>query len=182
MRAIIVHGNGNSTPGDNWIPYLKSELEKLGLEVLTPQFPDPPLARAAYWLPFLQNKCKVDENTILIGHSTGAIATMRFAETHKLLGSVLVGTYYTDRGSENEKLSGYFDTPWDWDAIRKNQQWIIQFAGANDPWIPIEEARMVRDCLRTEYHEYPHMGHFGGDYHKPTFPELLIALRHRIKT
>ena len=134
IKAILIHGNGNSKPTDNWFPYLKKELEKLGVRVEAPQFPDTELARSVYWLPFLQNELHADEHTIIVGHSSGAIAAMRYAETHRILGSALIGAYYTDLGYENERLSGYFDTPWDWEAIESNQKWIIQFAGANDPY------------------------------------------------
>jgi uncharacterized protein len=148
LRVILIHGNGNSKPTDNWLPYLKKELENLSLKVEAPQFPDAELARSSYWLPFL--------------------------------GSALIGTYYTDLGMETEKLSGYFDAPWKWENIKRNQKWIIQFAGANDPWIPLKEAHVVRDHLNTDYYESPDQGHFGGDYYKETFPELLAALKKKI--
>lgn len=179
MKAILIHGNGDSKPTDNWFPYLKRELEKIGIKVEAPQFPDTELARSSYWLPFL-DKLMPDENTIIVGHSSGAIAAMRYAETHRILGSALIGTYYTDLGIEAEKLSGYFDTPWNWEAIRQNQQWIIQFAGVNDPWIPIREAHVVRDQLQTDYYESQDQGHFGGDYYKETFPELLKVIKTRL--
>lgn len=180
IRAILIHGNGGGKPIDNWLPYLKLELEKMGIKVESPQFPDADLARASYWIPFLKDTLKADDKTIIIGHSSGAIAAMRFAEKNQILGSVLVGAYHTDLGFEKEKLSGYFDTPWDWNAIKKNQQWIIQFAGLNDPWIPISEARYVYDKLNTEYHESPDQGHFGGDYYKENFPEVLNAIKAMI--
>src|ERR1700722_11552112 len=148
-KAIIIHGNGGSRPTDIWIPYLKNELEKIGIETLAPQFPDAVLARSSYWLPFLK-ELKADAETIIIGHSSGAIAAMRYAEKNRIFGSVLVGSYHTDLGLDTEKLSGYFDTPWDWEAIKKNQNWIIQFASESDPCIPIEEARFVQKKLHTE--------------------------------
>lgn len=180
IRTILIHGNGDSKPTDNWLPYLKQELEKLGIQVDAPQFPDTELARSSFWLPFLENELQADENTIIIGHSSGAIAAMRYAETHSILGSALIGAYYTDLGIEAEKLSGYFSTPWNWKAIRKNQKFIIQFAGVNDPWIPINEAHVVRDNLQTDYYESPDQGHFGGDYYKEKFPELLEAIKKNI--
>ncbi len=180
IRAILIHGNGGGKPTDNWLPYLKLELEKIGIKVEAPQFPDANLARASYWLPFLQDSLKADDQTIIIGHSSGAIAAMKFAEKNCLLGSMLVGAYHTDLGLENEKLSGYFDEPWDWEAIKKNQQWIIQFASLNDPWIPIKEAHYVRDKLHTIYHESTDQGHFGGDYYKETFPEALAAIKAQL--
>lgn len=179
IKAIFIPGNGGGTPHDNWFPYLKEELEKLGIHVIAEQFPDSNLARAAYWLPFLK-ELNADENTILIGHSSGAVASMRYAERNRLLGSVLVGTCHTDLGMETEKISGYYDAPWDWDAIKKNQKWIIQFASSDDPWIPIEEARFVHQRLNTDYYEYKDQGHFGGDYYRPTFPEALAAIKRKL--
>lgn len=180
IKVIVLHGNGNSTPQDNWIPYVKRELEKLGVECLTPQMPDVPLCRSRYWLPKLKDELHADENTILIGHSTGALAAMRYAEQNKILGSVLIGAMHTDLGIENEKLSGYFDGPWNWEAIKNNQNWIVQFASQNDPWIPIAEARFVHEQLGAEYHEYTDKGHFGGDYYKAEFPELIAVIKEKI--
>lgn len=162
------------------MPYIKHELEAFGIKVLAPQFPDQGLARAQFWMPFLE-QLGVDENTIIIGHSTGAIAAMRIAETHKLLGSVLVGAYASDLGLETEKQSGYFDNPWRWQPIKDNQQWIVQFASTDDPWIPASESRLVHQNLATEYYESTDQGHFGGDYYKPEFPELLAVLKKKLK-
>ncbi len=179
-KVIFIPGNGGGGPNDNWFPYLKQELEKLGVSVIASEFPDNYLARESYWIPFLKNELKAGAETILVGHSSGAIAAMRFAENNPLLGSVLVGVYHTDMGMTTEKQSGYFDRPWNWESIVKNQQWIIQFASQNDPWIPIEEARFVHEKLHTEYHESIDQGHFGGDHYKPTFPELLEALKTKL--
>lgn len=179
-KVILIPGNGGGSAKDNWFPYIKQHLEKLGATVIAKDFPDPILAREKYWLPFIK-KLGADENTILIGHSSGAIAAMRYAEKNKILGSVLVGTYYTDLGLEDEKKAGYFDRPWDWDKIRKNQQWIVQFNSRDDPWIPIEEARYVHNKLKTEYYEYKRMGHFGEDRNYKEFPKLVSILKKKLK-
>lgn len=180
IKVICIHGNGNSTPHDNWWPYLKRELEKIGLPVIARQFPDAPLARASYWLPFLKNELKADEHTILVGHSSGALAAMRFAETNKLLGSVLIAAMHTDLDIETERLSGYFDTPWNWHAIKNNQQWIVQCASTDDPWIPIHEPRFVHARLNSNYYEFNNQGHFGGDYDKKEFPELVKIIKKKL--
>jgi predicted alpha/beta hydrolase family esterase len=179
-RIILVPGNGNSSVQDNWFPYIKQEMERLGVTVIAKNFPDPELARSKYWLPFLKDHLKADEHTVIVGHSSGALAAMRFAEKYRLLGSVLIGTMHTHLNIDTEIKSGYFDTPWDWPAQKKNQKWIVQFASCDDPWIPVEEARFVHEMLSTEYYEYPDQGHFGGDYYKPTFPELLKVLQDKL--
>lgn len=176
-KIILIHGNnsGRDSGGaakDHWFPWVEAELKKRGYPVIARDFPDPILARRSIWLPFLKNECGADEHSILIGHSSGAIAAMRYAETHRILGSILIGAYYTDVGDENERLSGYFDDPWNWQAIRGNQQWIVQFASTDDPFFGINEPRFVHRNLQSEYHEYTNRGHF----FSPEFPELIEAV------
>jgi predicted alpha/beta hydrolase family esterase len=180
-KIIFIPGNGGGSPQDNWFPTVKNELETAGLKVISEEFPDNDLARSSFWIPFLINDLKADENTILIGHSTGAIAAMRLAEKQLILGSVLVGAYYTDLDLQKEKQSGYFDTPWDWKSIQKNQKWSILFASQDDPWVPIKQARYIHMHLNCEYHEYKNEGHFGGDYYKENFSELSCAVIRNIK-
>lgn len=178
IKAIIVPGNGGDHPEDKWFPYVATKLGKLGIEALNVEFPDLMLARSEYWLPFLE-KLGAGENTILIGHSSGAIAAMRYAEENKILGSVLVGAYYTDLGDENEKKSGYFDKPWNWSAVKNNQNWIIQFSSTDDPYIPIEESRYVNKMLSTQYYELSSDRHFSGkDYIR--FPRLIEAIKKQL--
>lgn len=180
IKVIFLHGNWNSTPEDNWFPYLKKELEELGLTVIARQFPDADLARSCYWLPFLKNELEANEFSILVGHSSGAIAAMRFAEENKVLGSILIATYHTDLKDEKEKASGYFDNLWQWDAIKNNQPWIVQFASTDDPFVPIDEQRFVHKQLNSEYYEFNDQGHFGGDYNKETFPELVEIIKNKL--
>ena len=75
---------------------------------------------------------------------------MRYAETHRLLGSILVGVCHTDLGDSFEAASGYYETPWQWQRIRDNQQWIAIYNSTDDPHIPIEEPRFVAAQLRVQ--------------------------------
>lgn len=178
VKVILIPGNGGATPNDGWFPYLQTELTKNGITVINRQFPDPILARAAYWLPFIES-LGADEHTILVGHSSGAIAALRYAETRPILGSILVGAYHTDLGLEDEKQSGYFDTAWNWSAIKKNQRWISIFASVDDPYIAIEEPRYLAKQIDADYHEYIDQGHFGSDKNKITFPEIVTLIKQK---
>lgn len=180
VKAILIPGNGGGSPKDNWFPEVKTVLESNGVTVVAKEFPDNHLARSEYWLPFIEHEIGIDERTILIGHSSGAIAAMKIAEKNKILGSVLVGTYHTDLGLDDEKASGYFDSPWDWESIKANQKWTIIFASQDDPWIDIKEPRFIHEKLGCEYHEYQDQGHFGGDYHRESFPELSMFVINRL--
>jgi predicted alpha/beta hydrolase family esterase len=178
VKVIFIPGNGGGSPKDHWFPALKQGLSQLGLEVIDREFPDNILAREAYWMPFLQDELRADESTILVGYSSGAIAAMRYAQTHRLHGTALISAYHTDLGLSEERLSGYFNRPWNWQAIRENQSWILQFASLDDPLIAIDEPRFVHEKLHTEYHEFSDQGHFNFDKHD--FPELFLAIKSKL--
>ena len=64
------------------------------------------------WVPHLLNHIRVDEHSIIVGHSSGALCAMRLLESQKVYGVVLVSAAHTDLGDDHERLSGYFDRPW----------------------------------------------------------------------
>ena len=181
MKVMIIPGNGNTDISDNWFPYVKKGLEVIGIEVIAKNMPDAKLARRKYWIPFIEKNLGGEEDSILIGHSSGAVAILRYLENHKLFGAVIVGACYTDLGLEEEKLSGYFDDEWQWDKIKKSAGWIIQFASTNDPWIPIEEARFIKNKIDSEYHELENQGHMGSDINKTEFPEIVEIIKEKLK-
>lgn len=175
-KAILIHGNGGSTAGDIWLPFVERELAALGLVVINRTFPDNVKARARFWLPFIE-ELGADEHTILIGHSSGAVAAMRYAETHRLLGSILVGVCHTDLGDAGEAASGYYKAPWRWQQIRENQRWIAIYQSADDPHIPVAEARFVAAQLQCSYFEVADRGHF---VDSREFPEIAEFVRRRL--
>jgi uncharacterized protein len=180
MKAIIIPGNGNTDINENWFQYVKIGLENLGIEVIAENMPDPDLARKKYWIPFIKDKL-LSEDTILIGHSSGAVAILRYLEENKCKLAILVGVYYTDLGDENEKKSGYFNTPWQWNKIKSNAEKIVLFASNDDPYIPISEALFVKDKIEPDYHEYCDEGHFGADVNKKEFPEIIAIVKKFVK-
>ena len=135
-------------------------------------------ARAEVWLPYLES-VDADEDTILVGPSSGAVAAMRYAESHKLLASVLVSVRHTDLGDALEAASGYCREPWQGQRIRENQQWIAIFHSTDDPLIPIAEARHVAAQLKSSYFEFTDRGHFNQSHE---FPEALDFIRRKLLT
>lgn len=148
-KIIIIHGNGCDNQS-NWSPWLTVELERLGYHVVNRSFPDSLRARSHIWLPFLKHDLKADEHTLIIGHSSGALAAMRYAQENKIYGAILVGAYHTHLGVENERLSGYFDAPWSWSAIKQNQRYIAVLASIDDPFIPIHEPQLIAQMLNAD--------------------------------
>ncbi len=172
-KIIIIPGNGNSNvEKDHWYSWVRGRLIGLGYHVVMKNMPDPELAHENIWLPFIEKELGADENTIIIGHSSGGVAALRYLETHKLLGAVVIGVNYTDLGDPGEKESGYYDTPWQWGMIKNNAKWIVQFCSPEDPYIPINEPLFISEQIGSELHDIRGAGHFM----TPVFPELLAVI------
>jgi hypothetical protein len=98
------------------------------------------------------------------------------------LGAIIIGTNYTDLGEETEQESGYYTAPWQWDKIKSNANWIVQFISTDDPYIPPSETQFIHEKLGTEYRELTGRGHFMID-HNPmnnTFPEVIDIIKAKI--
>lgn len=181
---IIIPGNGGShIETDHWYAWVRDQLTGRGYTVVAEDMPDPVDAHMNIWLPHIAHHFHADQNSVIIGHSSGAVATLRYLETHTLSGAILVGCNYTDLGDEVEKASGYYDAPWHWEQIKANADWIAQFASTDDPYINIAEPRLIHDQLGSEYYELADRGHFMLD-HNPinnTFPEIIKVIENKIK-
>ena len=179
-RVVIVPGNGcTDTENANWYSFARDKLASTNMfeEVVLPRsMPDPYRATETVWLKYLLDECHVDDgNTIVIGHSSGAVAAMRLLENTKLLGAILVAACWTDLGEESERISGYYSRPWLWDRIKSNAGWLVQFHSRDDPFIPVEESRHVAASLGTEYYEFDGYSHF----FEP-FDELINELMKKV--
>lgn len=172
MRVVIIPGMG-CTPvqSSNWYSWFAQELKSRHptavKECVLRNFPDPYQCKESVWIPFLQNEIGLDEDTIVVGHSSGAACAMRLLEQHDqisfLKAVVLVAAAHTDLGEESERRSEYFNRPWNWEKMKQGASKIICFHGKDDPLIPVAEARYISkkmDCENFEYIEMDGMSHF----------------------
>ena len=164
MRCVIVPGNGcDDVYNCNWYAHAKLFLEQqddLFDEVILEEMPDPMVARESIWLPFLVDNLGVGEDTVLIGHSSGAEAALRLLEKHRLAGCLLVSACHTDLGLESERAAGYYSRPWSWDVIRANSPWILQCHSKTDRLVPLAEGRHVAENIHSRFYELPKHSHF----------------------
>jgi predicted alpha/beta hydrolase family esterase len=173
-RFVFVHGNQTTHWSGAWAGWLKAELDKLDFETFFETMPDSIIARSEYWLPFLKDHVRVGENDVIIGWSSGAVAAMRYVEDNKIHGSILVSPCYTDLGDDFEKQSGYYDTPWQWDNIKSNQQKIALFWGDDDPYIPQDEFEFIAKQLNPVQMKITSGKHF---IDQSEFPQLLQYIK-----
>ena len=167
----------------NWYGTFHKDLNARGIPNKCENFPDPDQASRNVWITFIRSKAlETDDpsNIILVGHSSGAQATLRYAEQYPVRAAILVSATYTDLGDAYERASGYYPqkdsngeyslNPYDFKAMKANCPTWYQFHSDNDPFIPVAEAERIRNGLGLSetYILLPGRSHFF-DY----FPELI---------
>lgn len=111
------------------------------------------------------------QDVVLVGHSSGAQAALRYAELYEISGCVLVSATYSDLGDSHERASGYYPqltadgkeiNAYDFETMRKNCPEWHQYHSNDDPFIPLHEAEQIRDGLKlsSNYFMLPGRSHF----------------------
>ena len=157
-----------------------------GLEVWLPCLPQAEQPSLCEWLNFVHRECPfaVDENTLIIGHSSGAILALLIAQENpeKIGAAVCVSVFHDNslKWSPNDKL---FDVPFDWPLIRANTaNQIICIHSDDDPYVPLNQAQYVADKGDAEMIVIEGQGHFNLEKSPAYtgFPRLIKILEKRI--
>lgn len=153
-NALILHGTDASSK-DNWFPWLKSELEKVGWHVWVPNLPKANRPNTDRYNKFLFSKKEfqnIGSETVMIGHSSGAVAILgllqAMSEGTKIKQAILVGAFRNDLGWDS--LKELFEKPYDWEKIKQRAEKFILINSDNDPYIPLEQAEYLRGKLSGE--------------------------------
>jgi predicted alpha/beta hydrolase family esterase len=179
-NAIILHGTDN-TPEGNWFRWLEKELQNRDYEVWLPALPDAELPDAEKYNRLLLNHgFDYDEETILIGHSSGAVSILNLLQelpdSVKIKASFLVGSFKGPLGKETR--SKLFPKPLDFAKIKSRCSKFIFIHSDNDPYCPLSDAEFLSKKLGGELVVEPGQGHFnlqaGPEYKK--FPKLLALI------
>ncbi len=180
-NVIIVHG-AYGYPEENWFPYLKSELEKLGCRVFVPKFPTPEGQDLDNWLKVFDDyKGYLDEDTVVVGHSTGVPFLLNVLERSKrpVRAAFFVSgfTGLLDDPRFDSIIRTISDRDFDWRIIRENCREFFVLHSDNDPYVPIEKARRLAKSLGSELIIVRNAGHFNTKAGYQRFPLLLEKVR-----
>lgn len=180
-NAIILHGT-NFDPNrlevehlGNWFPWLKEQLESDGYKVWLPELPKAWAPNIQTYWNFLKD-FDFNEQTIIIGHSSGAAAILgvlqRLPAGIKINKAILVAGFYRDQGWNCDKL---FDLEIDFEKIKNAAKKIELIWSPNDPYIAKEQTDYLAENLGVEPVIIPNSGHFNLEYGERFrgFPDLL---------
>lgn len=176
MKAFIIHGSFGH-PGENWFLWLKKELEEVDFEVFIPKFPTPEGQNLNNWLEvFREYEDKLDDNTIMIGHSLGPAFILNILERtdKQLLACFFVSGFLGLLGGDFDEINKTFcDKEFDWEKIKHNCKKFFVFHSDNDPYVPLKKAKELAEKLNGELDVIKDGGHFNEAAGYREFPLLL---------
>ncbi|MCX6795204.1 MAG: alpha/beta hydrolase [Candidatus Falkowbacteria bacterium] len=177
MKIVLIHGK-NTDPTEKWYPWLKEEVIKNGFDFIAPILPRPEDPVMDEWLVEI-DKTNPEDDTILIGHSRGGVAVLRWLEKQKEIIKVrkviLVATNsgrLRDKPIANETNYGFYtEEGYDFKKIKNHCREFIVLHSQDDPWVPFSAGQFNAQGLSAKFLKFENYEHFGAKTKK--IPELL---------
>ncbi len=146
---VSLHGF-TATPKDNFHPWVRAELEKVGARVTVPALPNTDKPNANEQASFVLETAKFDEDTVLLGHSYGTVTALKVVEQLKepIKKLVLVAGFaepgFLDRERNFEATT---DWQFDFEKIKANVKEVVILRATNDSAVPQERSDFLKDKL-----------------------------------
>lgn len=164
-RVFLVH-RWSGGPNDDWRPWIKAELEKLGFEVIAPSMPDTETPVIEKWVGHLSEVVgQPDEDTYFIGHSIGCQAIMHYLEKvdTKVGGAIFVAGWFNLDNLEfpDVKLTAkpWIETPIDLVKLRQVVPKSVLIISDNDTYNCFDENKQKFTTLGSEIVVLNNAGH-----------------------
>ena len=178
MKALIIHGYGGEPMG-GFRPWLKRELEAKGFAVSVPAMPNPDAPKVGEWVAKIAGAVgDSGEGCILVGHSLGCIAILRYLERakKKVAGAVMIAGFAGKLGGEFSILDNFFAPPLDAARVKRMCPKIVAIFSDNDPYVPLSQEKVFREKLGAKTLVLHARGHFSSSEGTTKLPEALDAI------
>lgn len=147
-NALILHGTGNDSE-DNWFPWLKKELEKRRYKVWVPDLPQAHNPNLERYNKLIFENWEFDEDSIIIGHSSGAFAILGILEKLPknlvIEKAILVSGFVSDLGFR--AINELFLRPLDYSKIKGKVKKFVLIHSDDDPYVPVWHGRVLKEKL-----------------------------------
>ncbi|PIQ67477.1 hypothetical protein COY25_03910 [Candidatus Uhrbacteria bacterium CG_4_10_14_0_2_um_filter_41_7] len=180
MKIVLVHGY-KSSPDQDFFPWLRAELVKLGHQVVLPNYINASTPDRDEWTKFLVDEVgALDENTIIVSHSIGAVLALRLLEAAEAYstpkGMVLISAPWM---IGSEEFRHFFLSELDFDVLAWRAKFFKILHAKDDKVIPFDHAKKYAQVLHGELIEGSvGAGHYKGD----KYPEILDLVKRVIDT
>jgi predicted alpha/beta hydrolase family esterase len=186
-NVYIIHG-WEGRPHEPVLKWLKDSLEEKGHTVTSPNMPNPSVPTIEEWVGKLKEVVELKEDTILVGHSVGCQAVMRYIETlpegSVVSKIVLLAPWMTldnktieEEGEEVIEIARpWIETPINFEKIKNIVGKTVAIFSDNDPYVPVSEEEFFKEKLDADTVMEIGMGHFSPSDDIAEVPSLLEAV------
>jgi leucyl-tRNA synthetase len=146
---VLLHGFTGSSKGD-FFPWLMQKLQSNGSNVYLPDLPNTDKPDAKEQADYVLKNASFDEDTVLLGHSYGAVTALRIAEQLKqpIKKLVLVAAFAQPGFVDGERnFESTTDWNFDFEKIKQNAEEIIILRDLSDEVVPSERADYLVEKL-----------------------------------
>ncbi len=161
-RYVLLHGY-QSSPTHYFFPWLKRELTQRNFSFVAPLLPHPEAPTEAEQVNYVLQNVQFNENTVIFGHSLGAVVALKVAEklARPIAGLVIAGGFLSPNFKDGSRpYEKDFTWEFDFEKIRKNVGFIRILSDLNDRSVPLEEGQKLHHALdgrlREAIAETPH--------------------------
>lgn len=180
MNVILMHGK-DANPMQKWYPWLARELAARHIPCSAPALPHADEPHIEEWKAMLTN-LQPSQETILIGHSRGGVAVLRWLEDQpKELKVKCVILVATNSGLiKNQTVPGetnygfYSEDGYDFPKILQHCNDFIILHSRDDKWVPYVQGIENAEGLHAKLLTFEDRGHFGKGINE--IPELLEVI------
>ncbi|MCE9541098.1 class I tRNA ligase family protein [Candidatus Kaiserbacteria bacterium] len=179
-KFVILHGFKSAPDRPRWL-WAKARLEEMGHEVILPTLPNPDSPTEKEWVGTALAATTYDENTVLVGHSLGAVTALKVLEKleRPIARLVTVGGFISKNFKDNPRpFEKTFSWTFDGEKIRSSVRSITVLHDPRDHAVSDAQAKELSDLLQTPVTVgTSNEPHFTGD----TEPDVVMWLRPTIR-
>ncbi len=187
MKQVYIIPSRRAGPRDHWYPYVKRTLETTEFTIHIPLLPNPEVPQQSAWLAALSEQIQtVNKDTILVGHSVGCQAVLRFLTGlppgQKVGGVVLVAGWISVPNLEGRTaaqkaiLDDWLNPPLDFAKLAERSNHFTAIFSDNDPFVPKENWEVCEKELHAKVIVKHLAGHFEGE-DATELPEVVEEIR-----
>jgi predicted alpha/beta hydrolase family esterase len=173
----LIKGQGISPHEEHWLPWLKAELIKHGIDAETPHMPQPLTPNYEKYKQEFE-KYHIDQNTVLVGHSCASAFLVRWlGESRRSIRKlILVAPWKVAEPNVSPEEYEYYTYPVD-KRISSRVGEIIIFTSDNEKPEGKESMKILHRALGGRVISIAGWGHYTmRDMGQTDFPELLKAV------
>jgi leucyl-tRNA synthetase len=185
-NVVIVHGSPvnkeeTKTYSQHWMPWIKEQLKEKKTKIFLPLMPEPWEPDYNKWKKEF-SKLEIDENSILVGHSSGTTFLVRWlGETRKKIKKLILVAPWKVAWEESKSSKNFCDYEID-SKIKNNIGEIIYFTSDDEEKDGKDSVEVFHKKLGGKIIELSKHGHFTlEDMKTEKFPELLAEINSNKK-